>query len=309
MTCELLTVSTQPSGSATVNQSWMLPWLIADGARPASVQAACVAAKIVDHEVEPDLAPGLGRNVGRVEHEVGSAPELQDGDGGVLLDGAACRARSRTLSPRGRSVTGTVTCPTQRPAGPSFIRRVSRGGRGEPKGLEGRSCSTQRWVLSDASRTGTCKGARTDGKIEMQTKHAGRKLALTVLVLLALAVFLTAGTMALFTDSQGVPGNGFTTGTIDLNTAPASAVVTLGNMAPGDVTTNSLVVSNGGSLPLRYAITSLATNADGNGLKDQLQLEVKTIDVTTPAVPCDNFDGTPLSTERPRRRDRRQDRR
>ena len=130
----------------------------------------------------------------------------------------------------------------------------------------------------------------------MQTKHAGRKLALTVLVLLALAVFLTAGTMALFTDSQGVPGNGFTTGTIDLNTAPASAVVTLGNMAPGDVTTNSLVVSNNGTLPLRYAITSLATNADGRGLKDQLQLEVKTVDITTPAIPCDNFDGTPLST-------------
>ena len=49
----------------------------------------------------------------------------------------------------------------------------------------------------------------------MQIKHAGRKLALTVLVLLALAVFLTAGTMALFTDAQGVPGNGFTTGTHD----------------------------------------------------------------------------------------------
>jgi predicted ribosomally synthesized peptide with SipW-like signal peptide len=135
-----------------------------------------------------------------------------------------------------------------------------------------------------------------DGKIEMQIKHAGRKLALTVLVLLALAVFLTAGTMALFTDAQGVPGNGFTTGTIDLNTAPASAVVTLGNMAPGDVTTNSLVVSNAGSLPLRYAVTSVATNADAKGLKDQLVLDVKSVDVTTPAVPCDNFDGTPLYT-------------
>jgi len=128
----------------------------------------------------------------------------------------------------------------------------------------------------------------------MQIKHAGRKLALTVLVLLALAVFLTAGTMALFTDAQGVPGNGFTTGTIDLTTAPTSAVVTLGNMAPGDVTTNSLVVSNAGTLPLRYAITSVATNADAKGLKDQLVLDVKSVDVTTPAVPCDNFDGTQL---------------
>jgi hypothetical protein len=102
--------------------------------------------------------------------------------------------------------------------------------------------------------------------------------------------------MALFTDSQGVPGNGFTTGTVDLTTAPASAVVTLNNMAPGDVTTNSLVVSNGGTLPLRYAITSVATNPDAKGLKDQLVLDVKTVDVTTPGVPCDNFDGTPLAT-------------
>jgi hypothetical protein len=33
-------------------------------------------------------------------------------------------------------------------------------------------------------------------------------------------VFLTAGTMALFTGAQGVPGNGFTTGTIDLRPRP-----------------------------------------------------------------------------------------
>jgi predicted ribosomally synthesized peptide with SipW-like signal peptide len=128
----------------------------------------------------------------------------------------------------------------------------------------------------------------------MQIKHAGRKLALTVLVLLLLAVFLTVGTLALFTDSQTVPGNGFTTGTVDLTATPASAVVTLGNMAPGDQTTNSLVVTNSGTLGARYAITSVATNADSKALKDQLQLQVKTVDVTTPAIPCDNFDGTTL---------------
>jgi predicted ribosomally synthesized peptide with SipW-like signal peptide len=149
---------------------------------------------------------------------------------------------------------------------------------------------------SDHLRTGRADGVQRTGKIEMKTKHAGRKLALTVLVLFALAAFLTAGTMALFTDAQTVPGNGFTTGTIDLTTAPASAVVTLGNMAPGDVTTNSLVVQNAGTLPLRYDISSVATNPDLKGLKDQLVLEIKGVDVTTPAVPCDNFDGVPLYT-------------
>jgi hypothetical protein len=56
------------------------------------------------------------------------------------------------------------------------------------------------------------------------------------------------------------------------------------------------VVSNGGSLGLRYAISSSATNTDTKGLKDQLVLTIKTIDVTLPATPCDDFDGTQLYT-------------
>ena len=65
-------------------------------------------------------------------------------------------------------------------------------------------------------------------------------------------------------------------------------------MAPGDQVTNPLVVTNAGSLQLRYAISGSATNADGKGLKDQLVLTIKTIDATTPGTPCDNFDGTQL---------------
>lgn len=37
-------------------------------------------------------------------------------------------------------------------------------------------------------------------------------------------------------------------------------------------------------------ITS-ATDPDGKGLGDQLQLTIRTIDVTSPATPCDDFDG------------------
>lgn len=58
----------------------------------------------------------------------------------------------------------------------------------------------------------------------------------------------------------------------------------------------SLVVSNAGTLELRYALSSSATNADTKALKDQLVLIVKTVDVTTPTAPCDNFDGTQLYT-------------
>jgi spore coat-associated protein N len=123
-----------------------------------------------------------------------------------------------------------------------------------------------------------------------------RKLAATVVVLLAFAALVSVGTLALFTDSQAVGGNAFTTGTVDISTAPTSALVTFSDMAPGDTVTDDIVVTNGGSLALRYAISSSATNADSKGLKDQLVLTVKTIDVTTRATPCDDFDGTQLYT-------------
>lgn len=90
--------------------------------------------------------------------------------------------------------------------------------------------------------------------------------------------------------------NTFTTGTVDISTAPASALVTFSNMAPGDTVTNSLTATNSGTLPLRYAISSTATNADAKALNDQLVPTVKTVDATTPGTPCDNFDGTQLYT-------------
>lgn len=101
---------------------------------------------------------------------------------------------------------------------------------------------------------------------------------------------------AVFTDAPTLGANAFTTGTVDISTNPSTALVTYSTMAPGDTTTQSLVVTNGGTLQLRYAISSSATNADVKGLKDQLTLTVKTVDVTTPGTPCDNFDGTQLYT-------------
>jgi predicted ribosomally synthesized peptide with SipW-like signal peptide len=123
-----------------------------------------------------------------------------------------------------------------------------------------------------------------------------KKLALSVGLLGATAAAVTMGTLAVFTDSQPIGANTFTTGTVDISTAPTTALVTYANMAPGDTVTNSIVVTNSGSLNLRYAVSSTATNTDAKALKDQLVLTVKTIDVTTPGTPCDNFDGTTLYT-------------
>ncbi|MGB2694962.1 MAG: TasA family protein [Dehalococcoidia bacterium] len=102
--------------------------------------------------------------------------------------------------------------------------------------------------------------------------------------------------LSLFTDQATVGANTFSTGSVDLTTAPTTALITFSGMVPGDAVTNSLVVSNAGTLQFRYAISSSATNADALALKDALTLTIKTIDVTTPGTPCDNFDGTQLYT-------------
>ena len=124
-----------------------------------------------------------------------------------------------------------------------------------------------------------------------------RKLALTAVALLAFAAAVSAGTLALFTDQATVGNNVFSTSTIDINASPASAVVALAGMLPGDSVTDDVVVSNAaGSAAMRYAISSAATNTDGLGLKDALVLTVRAADVSTPASPCDDFDGTVLYT-------------
>ena len=127
-------------------------------------------------------------------------------------------------------------------------------------------------------------------------KHMGKQLAVSTGVLGVAVAITTVGTLALFTDQDTVDANTFSTGSVALSTNPTTALVTFSAMMPGDVVTNPLVVTNDGTESLRYAMSSVATNVDVKGLKDQLVLTVKTIDVTTPASPCSEFDGTDLYT-------------
>jgi hypothetical protein len=124
----------------------------------------------------------------------------------------------------------------------------------------------------------------------------GRRVAASVLLVLVLVTAWTRDTLAVFTDQDTNGSNAFTTSTIQLSINPASSVISYSGMLPGDSVTNSMVVTNSGNALLRYAISSSATNTDTKGLKDQLVLTIKTIDVTTPGTPCDNFDGTQLYT-------------
>jgi predicted ribosomally synthesized peptide with SipW-like signal peptide len=120
-----------------------------------------------------------------------------------------------------------------------------------------------------------------------------RRLAAMFLfsILLVPSLAVSVMTIALFTDQESTT-SAFTTGTIVLDDVKVDALVlTTIAMMPGDTVTDDVVIENDGTAQLRYAMTSSSTNADGLGLRDDLTLTIKTVDVTTPGTPCDNFDG------------------
>ena len=63
---------------------------------------------------------------------------------------------------------------------------------------------------------------------------------------MAAGAAVTGLTGAVFTDSDSVGGNVFSTGTVTLGASPASAAVTFSDMAPGDSAVGDITVSNDG---------------------------------------------------------------
>ncbi len=121
----------------------------------------------------------------------------------------------------------------------------------------------------------------------------GRKVVITASILALLVGLLSATALGLFTDTDSVGANAFSTGKIDLTVSPASALVTFNGMLPGDQVTAPLTVTNAaGSSALRYAVTSTTTE---NVLATQLQLTVKS-GVTTCSTAGFGATGTVLYT-------------
>jgi len=116
--------------------------------------------------------------------------------------------------------------------------------------------------------------------------HRRRRIAM-LLVLAILSGSLGAGALSLayFTSTQAVTGNAFSTGTISLTTNPSTALFSATSMMPGDAVTQPIVVTNGGTAQLRYAVST--TVVSGPTLAAQLQLTVKTLGTS-----CAAFDGT-----------------
>ncbi|MEX0875380.1 MAG: TasA family protein [Actinomycetota bacterium] len=101
-------------------------------------------------------------------------------------------------------------------------------------------------------------------------RRYGAAFAVFALALTTMVIGLTG---AIFTDTSSDGASTFTTGSIDISTTPATAILTASTMAPGDTVENDLTVSNDGSLELRYAIQGSATD-DANGLSDTLKVRI-----------------------------------
>lgn len=98
-------------------------------------------------------------------------------------------------------------------------------------------------------------------------------LVISVLAIGVMSVAVRVSTNALFTDSQTVGSNTFTTGSLHLSAQKtASDALTLSSMAPGDAVVAPIDVTNTGNLALRYAVVSTTTE---NALASELQLKVK----------------------------------
>jgi spore coat-associated protein N len=126
-------------------------------------------------------------------------------------------------------------------------------------------------------------------------RRARRRLIGVAIMVLALAsVWAGNISLALFTDQEASAAT-FSTGSVALDDVKiAGLVLTTSGMVPGDSVIDPVVVENDGSVELRYAVTTTTTDPDGKALRDVLTLTVRTIDATTPATPCDDFDGTPV---------------
>ena len=106
------------------------------------------------------------------------------------------------------------------------------------------------------------------------------RLVASVAALGVVGGIFTIASLAVFTDTDQLPTNTFSTGDIDLTTDPTSASFTVSGMAPGDVEYRPITVSNLGSLQLRYSLRSQTTE---DVLASQLNLRIRQVDTCTAA--------------------------
>lgn len=115
-----------------------------------------------------------------------------------------------------------------------------------------------------------------------------KKVAMALTTTAIGAMLIGTGTFALFTSTASNNGNTFAAGTlkIDLNKPDGCKYFDISNMAPGDHGSAQVIVSNSGSLDLRYDIAETLTGALAAGT-DGLKITIKDHDGNV-IVPGDN---------------------
>ena len=116
-----------------------------------------------------------------------------------------------------------------------------------------------------------------------------RRILISLVAIGVLTSFMGLGGLSLFTATTDNGLNAFTSGSVDISTSPASAFLTMSNMAPGDSVTAPLTVNNDGTLDLRYAMTTDAVDALTLGLAAALTLEIR-----EEGTDCPTFNGAEL---------------
>lgn len=115
-------------------------------------------------------------------------------------------------------------------------------------------------------------------------------IAIATIALLGAAVGVA---FALFQHTVSRPGNDFSVaGVGEFTVDPPGVILSMANMEPGDVvySPTPVTITNTSGNPLTIDFYSLATNADGKNLRQQLVLEVRSHSFSP--IPCDaaNFE-------------------
>lgn len=101
-----------------------------------------------------------------------------------------------------------------------------------------------------------------------------KKILLSVMSVGAAGLLMGAATFAVFSSQALNTGNVFSTGILNLLTAPAIGLFDLSNMKPGDSFNRSLNVTNNGTLNLTYNGTSTVVSGPPS-LVDNLMISVE----------------------------------
>ena len=102
--------------------------------------------------------------------------------------------------------------------------------------------------------------------------HPRRTIGALAVVLAAVGI--TVGSGANFTAHSANPANTFTAGTLTIGNSASSAILSAGNMKPGDSATGTVDIANTGSIPGTFTL-STSNAVDTAGLLGQLDLKVE----------------------------------